>query len=81
MVFGIDKMDVYAGVGGAFHIITDTYSTDNPFDPTYGYKKQSISGGPSLFGGIRYYFNNNIGVYAEVGYDISALNGGFVFKF
>lgn len=79
--FGVERMDVYAGIGGAVHIISDTYSTNNPFDPTYGYKRSSVSGGPSVFGGIRYYFSNNVGVYAEVGYDISALNGGFVFKF
>lgn len=78
---GVEKMDVYAGIGGAVHIISDKYSTDNPFDPTYDYKRSSVSGGPSVFGGIRYYFSNNVGVYAEVGYDISALNGGFVFKF
>ncbi len=79
--FGIEKMDVYAGIGGALHIITDKYSTDNPFDPTYGYKRNSVSGGPSVFGGIRYFFANGFGIYAEAGYDISALNGGFVFKF
>ena len=79
--FGIDRMDLYAGIGGAFHIIMDKEQTNNPFDPTYSYKRQSVSGGPSVFAGIRYYFNDNIGVYAEAGYDISALNGGFVFKF
>jgi len=79
--FGVDKMDVYAGVGGALHFITDTYKTDNPFDPTYGYSRRSVSGGPSVFGGIRYLFTPKFGVYAEAGYDISALNGGVVFKF
>lgn len=78
---GVEKMDVYAGIGGAVHIITDKYSTDNPFDPIYNDKRGSVSGGPSVFGGIRYYFNNNIGVYAEAGYGLSAVNGGFVFKF
>lgn len=79
--FGVEKMDVYAGVGGALHIISDSYTTNNPNDPTYGYKRGSVSGGPSVFGGIRYFFSNSFGVYAEAGYDISALNGGVVFKF
>ena len=79
--FGVDKLDVYVGIGGALHIITDTYSTDNPFDPTYGYKRKSISGGPSVYGGVRFLFTNHFGMYVEAGYDISALNGGFVFKF
>ena len=79
--FGVEKMDVYAGIGGAVHIITDSYTTNNPNDPNYAYKRGSVSGGPSVFGGIRYYFTNNFGVYAEAGYDISAVNGGLVFKF
>ncbi len=79
--FGVEKMDVYAGVGGALHFITDTYKTDNPFDPNYGYSRRSVSGGPSVFGGIRYFLTKKFGLYGEAGYDISALNGGFVFKF
>lgn len=79
--FGIDKMDVYAGIGGALHIYSDTDRTDNPNDLNYNKKSVSIGGGPSIFGGIRYLFTNKFGVYAEAGYDISALNGGVVFKF
>lgn len=79
--FGVDKMDVYAGIGGALHVYSDTDKTDNPFDPNYNRKRVSIGGGPSIFGGIRYLFTNNFGVYAEAGYDISVLNGGLVFKF
>ena len=79
--FGVDKMDVYAGVGGALHIYSDTDKTNDPTNVYYNTKKVTIGGGPSVFGGIRYFFSNNFGVYAEAGYDISALNGGVVFKF
>ncbi len=79
--FGVEKMDVYAGVGGALHVYSDTDRTDNPFDTKYNKKSVSIGGGPSIFGGIRYLFTPKFGVYAEAGYDISVLNGGLVFKF
>lgn len=79
--FGVEKMDVYAGVGGAIHVYSDTDRTDNPFDTKYNKKSVSIGGGPSVYGGIRYLFTPNFGVYAEAGYDISVLNGGLVFKF
>lgn len=79
--FGVEKLDVYAGIGGAFHIYSDSDKTNNPFDPAYNKRRMTVGGGPSVFGGVRYLFTNNFGVYAEAGYDISALNGGLVFKF
>lgn len=76
--FGIDKMDVYAGVGGAIHVFSDkntsSYAPNN-------YRSTSIGGGHYVFGGIRYYFTDNFGVYAEAGHGISAVNGGVVFAF
>lgn len=78
--FGVEKMDVYAGVGEALHVYSDTQSYDDP-DQFYKRKSVRVGGGPSVFGGIRYFFANGFGIYAEAGYDISALNGGFVFKF
>ena len=81
--FGVDKLDVYAGIGGALHIITDTYSTDDPeyFNSSYNETDRLIDGGPSIYGGVRFLFTKKFGMYAEAGYDISVLNGGFVFKF
>lgn len=78
--FGVDKMDVYAGIGGALHVYSDTEKYDEP-GLLYDRKSVSVGGGPSIFGGIRYLFTPNFGVYAEAGYGLSALNGGLVFKF
>lgn len=79
--FGVEKMDVYAGIGGALHIYSDSYRTNDPTNFNYDYNEVKIGGGPSIFGGIRYLFTDHFGMYAEAGYDISVLNGGFVFKF
>jgi len=78
--FGVDKMDVYAGIGGALHVYSETEKYDEP-GLLYKTKSVRVGGGPSVFGGIRYLFTPNFGVYAEAGYDISVLNGGLVFKF
>lgn len=79
--FGIDKMDVYAGVGGGAYINGYTYSSSDP-DDFYTYKGRSgVTGGHYIFGGIRYYFTDAFGVYAEAGHGMTALNGGFSFKF
>lgn len=75
--FGIDKMDVYAGIGAGVHIYGKEKSNvngyildDNHINPTH-----------YVFAGIRYYFTDNFGVYAEAGHGLAALNGGLVFKF
>lgn len=78
--FGIDKLDVYAGVGGGGYIRTDTHKSDKPNHVHKG-GVGAVTGGPAAFGGVRYYFTDNFGVYGEVGYGMCAINGGFAFKF
>lgn len=79
--FNVDKMDVYAGVGGAAHFYSETYKTDDPFGTYVAKTGSHLGGGHYVFGGIRYYFTPSFGVYAEAGHGVSALNGGLVFKF
>jgi hypothetical protein len=31
--------------------------------------------------GARYHFNDNVGVYAELGYGLALMNAGLTFKF
>ena len=76
--FGVEKMDVYAGVGGAVHFFSDKNVSTNPNND---FVRSSIGGGHYVFGGIRYYFTDSFGVYAEAGHGVSALNGGIVFAF
>lgn len=79
--FGVDKLDVYAGVGGGAYIKSETHKSTNPYD-TYKVKNDGlIDGGPAVFGGVRYYFTDVFGVYGEVGYGMTAISGGIAFKF
>jgi hypothetical protein len=75
-----DKLDVYAGVsmgsGPAFAVAKKDYK-----DPPYNYESEVgflFYAGPHA--GIRYFFKDNLGIYAEAGYGKSYVNGGFVFK-
>lgn len=78
--FGIEKLDVYAGVGGGVYIDNTTRVRENGFVASKA-TTTSPKGGPDVFGGVRYYFTDAFGVYGEVGYGISAISGGLAFKF
>lgn len=76
--FKIDKMDVYAGVGIGFQYRSEEKWKSN--DVAFGLKA-GVYPVMAAFGGIRYYFTESFGVYAEAGYGLGYLNGGLVFKF
>lgn len=80
--FGIDKLDVYAGAGGAVnvHSHSDVYY-NNSGVKTFESSSIRTGGDPNVFGGVRYYFTDAFGVYGEVGYGTCAIHGGFAFKF
>ena len=71
----IDNLDLYAGVALGYRIAS--YSgAGSGYVSTYG------SGVfPGGFAGARYYFKENMGVFAEVGYNASPLKAGITFKF
>lgn len=74
--FNVPKMDVYAGLQAGVNISNvRNYNAANPYLETGAYP----TGG--AFAGIRYYFTDAFGVYAEAGYGLGALNGGMVFAF
>ena len=68
--FDNEKMDVYAGVGLSFHLFSGYKQSFTPV-ARYHY----------IFGGIRYYFTESIGVYGELGLGIASLMGGIVYRF
>jgi hypothetical protein len=85
----IPKLDLYGGIPIGFRI--DHYSEWDDYVtgydvygyPVYGYKKVGATGVDPFFGlylGAQYYFNNRIGVFGELGYNISALEIGVSFK-
>jgi opacity protein-like surface antigen len=77
-----DDLDLYAGLGLGFLKFGYKWTSD---DPTFNEENQNVSLGTPLgyqiFGGLRYYLSDNVGLYAEVGYGISVLNAGLAFKF
>jgi hypothetical protein len=69
------KLDRYAGVGIGFAKYSYKYTST---DPTFTGSNVSF-GSPlayQIFGGLRYMFKDNFGVYAEAGYGYSVFNGG-----
>ncbi len=80
--FGVEKMDVYAGVGGGVYLLFDEDVVYNIFTDSYVTTRDTrIGGGHYVFGGIRYYFTSAFGVYAEVGHGHRVASGGVVFAF
>lgn len=77
------KGELYAGALLGLRFQTYSYESNN----TYSFIGSSelndgfIYPAASLFAGARYYFTPNIGIYGELGYGISYLNGGLTIKF
>lgn len=81
-VLNAKNAEVYAGVLVGLRIATYSYETNDPGknDP-YSYANSSVYPTYSAFAGARWYFVKNFGLFAEVGYGISYLTGGFSIKF
>ncbi|MDX2359480.1 MAG: outer membrane beta-barrel protein [Crocinitomicaceae bacterium] len=78
--FDVPKLDVYAGLGFAFNM---DFEETNIIGLT-NKKKNTHIGRPNyhqVFAGIRYYFTDAFGVYAEFGHGHRAASAGVVFSF
>lgn len=80
--FTKEKFDCYASVGLGFNINTYSRSSNDP----NGALVVSSTGRSGVYEsftvGIRYFFNKNIGVYSELGWDMSApIQAGIALKF
>ncbi len=82
---GAANVDLYAGI--PIGIRLDHYTEYNPYYDSYlGYYVPGETSGTvvypfiGLFIGASYYFSNNVGVFAELGYDVSAFTVGLNFK-
>ena len=80
--FDVPQMDVYAGVATGVYLNSDKNKVPNALVPgEYTTSRTTrLSGAHSLFVGIRYYFTDALGVYAETGYGPSLFNGGLVVR-
>ena len=73
----VPELDVYGGVMLAYNIVKYSYDGDNSvLSNNYG----SGLGFTGFIGG-RWFFNEKIGAYAELGYGVSVLNVGASFRF
>lgn len=73
----VPNLDVYGGAMLAYNIVN--YSTDGNDQGLSGSYGSGI--GLSGFLGGRWFFSDNIGAYAELGYGVSVLNIGATLKF
>jgi hypothetical protein len=73
----VDKLDLYGGIVIGAKIFTHTYYGDYP--DTYNPVGSRVLFEP--FAGARYYFTDNFGVMAELGYGISWFKMGVSLKF
>lgn len=79
--FTKEKFDCYASVGLGFNINSVNQTTNDPNGVSISAKKRSGMY-QALTVGVRYYFTKNIGVYSELGWDMSApIQGGIAIKF
>ncbi|WP_057939954.1 hypothetical protein [Algoriphagus resistens] len=70
----VDNLDIYGGVMLGYYLVN--YS-DNSGVATGNFNNNL---GLSLYVGGRYYFTENVGAFAEIGYGVSYLNLGVAFK-
>ncbi|WP_353138417.1 hypothetical protein [Pseudopedobacter sp.] len=73
----VPKLDVYGGAMLGYNIVK--YSSDG--DDMVIADNYGSGMGLSVFLGGRWFFSDNIGAYAELGYGVSVLNAGVTVKF
>jgi hypothetical protein len=69
---------VYAGLGAALHFYSEKEEVYNSYVVT---RDTRVGGVHYVFAGVKYYFTDAFGVYAEVGHGLVAFNGGLAFAF
>lgn len=74
-----DQLDPYFGIGAGYRSVDYSFtSTDLNYDRSV---KSPFNIGFETTLGLRYYFTENIGVYTELGFSQSIVQGGLAVKF
>jgi outer membrane protein W len=76
-----DKLDPYWGIGAGYRTRNYKYETNDPTNNSDITLKGAIPFGFETTFGVRYFFTDNIGAYAELGIGKSLLQGGLAVKF
>jgi hypothetical protein len=74
----VEKIDTYGGLMIGYNVVMSSQTGDWSGIPASSATSSGIS--YSFFLGGRYYFNDNLGVMAELGYGISYLTLGIAYK-
>ncbi len=74
-VIPVEDLDVYAAVQIVFDFENRSSKNNNSADRT------STIVYPAFIAGVRYYFSDSFGVFAELGYNLTYLTGGIALKF
>ncbi len=74
--WNVPNLDTYGGLS----LGPGLRSYDYYYDQNTINKRHDATVAPGIFAGASYYFSPNIGVNAEVGYDITVIQGGLIFK-
>ena len=75
-----EKFDVYGGLMLSYNILSYKYE-DNGSLGQYDAGSYGSAAGLSAYVGGRYFFTDNVGVFAEAGYGVSYLTIGAAFSF
>ncbi len=75
----MDKLDPYAGISLGYVATIYNYKGDDPFMDDFDYDAGKFA--PGVYVGARYFFTENIAVFAELGYQLTLFNFGATFKF
>jgi hypothetical protein len=74
-----DKFDTYAGISLGYIIVNGSWKGSGTHPNDYSFASSKFY--PGFYIGGRYYFNQSIGVFAELGYMLTVWNMGVSFKF
>lgn len=77
----LDKLDLYGGLMLSYNILKYKYTDNGAYNNGYESGSYGSAAGVTAYVGGRYFFTNNIGAMAELGYGVSYLTLGLSFKF
>ncbi len=75
-----ENLDLYGGLMASYNLLNYSYEDNSGFN-TGNKGNFGNSAGLTLFVGARYYFSDNLGGFAELGYGVAYLNLGIALKF
>lgn len=77
-----DKIDLYAGVMAGYNVASAKFKSNDATVTESLFAETSVGGfTTSAYGGVRYMFSDNFGVFSELGYNIAWLSFGVSGKF